>query len=123
MAAQSSAGQPSRSPAAQQAPASKRRGLSGCFLWLFVITMLAISLIGLGFLQPVKLAIAQEFIIGVTRGGIRETIEATSVDSCIRVAGRDQLQSITRTRRVTTYNNGSVLELVFSDPPLPADCR
>lgn len=85
--------------------------------------MLAISLIGLGFLQPVKLAVAQEFIIGFTRGGIRETIEVTSVDSCIRVAGSNQLQSITRTRRVTTYNNGSVLELVFSDPPLPADCR
>ncbi len=125
MAAQPPAGQYSKPPAAaaQRAPAPKRRGPSGCLLWLFVITMLAISLLGLGFLQPVKLAVAQEFIIGVTRGGIRETIEVTSVDSCIRVAGSDQLQSITRTRRVTTYNNGAILEIVFSDPPLPADCR
>lgn len=125
MAAQQPAGQQSKQQPASQtkSPSPKRRGPSGCMLWLFVITMLAISLLGLGFLQPVKLAVAQEFIIGVTRGGIRETIEVTSVDSCIRVAGSDQLQSITRTRRVTTYNNGAILEIVFSDPPLPADCR
>ncbi len=122
-ARQAPAGQPQGTApqvGARKPPAQKR---GGCMLWLFVVLILIISLLGLGFVQPVKLAIAQEFIIGVTRGGIRETIEATSVDSCIRVAGRDQLQSITRTRRVTTYNNGSVLELVFSDPPLPADCR
>ncbi|WP_322512665.1 hypothetical protein [Chloroflexus sp.] len=126
MAAQQPAGQQQqvRPPqTAQKKPPAPRRGISGCSLWLFVIVMLAISLLGLGFLQPAKLAVAQEFIIGITRGGIRETIETTSVDSCIRVAGSDQLQSITRTRRVTTYNNGAVLELTYSDPPLPADCR
>lgn len=125
MATQQSAGQQNKQQPASQtkSPPPKRRGPSGCLLWLFVITMLAISLLGLGFLQPVKLAVAQEFIIGITRGGVRETIEVTSVDSCIRVAGSDQLQSITRTRRVTTYNNGAILEIVFSDPPLPADCR
>ncbi len=114
--------QQGRPPAQPQKPPPRRRS-GGCILWLFALVMLVISLLGLGFLQPVKLAIAQEFIVGVTRGGIRETVETTSVDSCIRIAGSSDLFSITRTRRVTTYNNGSTLELIFSDPPLPADCR
>ncbi|WP_322488375.1 hypothetical protein [Chloroflexus sp.] len=103
-------------------PPAKRRAI-GCNLWLFILAMISMSLLGLSFLQPTKLTIVQEFIIGIPRGGIRETVETTSVDSCIRVAGSNELLSITRTRRVTTYNNGSVLELIFSDPPLPAQCN
>ncbi|WP_298815178.1 hypothetical protein [Chloroflexus sp.] len=115
--------QRSQPPAQAQSKPPVKRRRSGCTLWLFVLVMLTISLLGLGFLQPLRLAIAQEYIIGITRGGIRETVQTTSVDSCIRVAGSNELQSVTRTRRVTTYNNGAVLELIFSDPPLPADCR
>ncbi len=111
--------------AAQQGPkkpAPKRRPW-GCIIWPLILVVATISLLGFGFLQPVQLAVVQEFVIGIPRGGIRETVQTTSVDSCIRVAGSNELQSITRTRRITTYNNGAVLELTFSDPPLPADCR
>lgn len=116
--------QPAKPPAtANQKPSAKPKRRFGCTLWLFVFAVLALGLLGVGFLQPVKLAIAQEYIVGFTRGGIRETVETTSVDSCIRIAGSNELVSIPRTRRVTTYNNGTVLEITFSDQPLPAQCN
>ncbi|MGQ9480233.1 hypothetical protein [Chloroflexus sp.] len=104
-------------------PPAKPKRRFGCTLWLFVFAVLTLGLLGVGFLQPVKLAIAQEYIVGFTRGGIRETVETTSVDSCIRIADSNELVSIPRTRRVTTYNNGTVLEITFSDQPLPAECN
>lgn len=118
--------QPAKPPATAQKPPAKPKRRSSCALWLFVFfvfAVLALGLLGVGFLQPVKLAIVQEYIIGFTRGGIRETVETTSVDSCIRIAGSNELVSIPRTRRVTTYNNGTVLEITFSDQPLPAECN
>ncbi len=114
---------PPATPAQQQPQKPPKRRRSGCTIWLFILVFLILSIIGVGLFKPVTLAIAQEFVVGVTRGGILKTEEETKVDSCIPDEKTNALVSVTRTRRVTTYNNGSVLEITFSDPPIPADCR
>jgi hypothetical protein len=114
---------PPATPAQQQPQKPPKRRRSGCTIWLFVLVFLILSVIGFGFFRPATLAIAQELVIGITRGGILITEEKTWVESCILDQETNELVSVPRTRRETKFNNGSVLEITFSDPPLPADCR
>jgi hypothetical protein len=95
-----------------------RRGMFGSglifFLMLVILGGLAIGAVGL--FAPTRLALVQEQTLGVLHGGIADTNEVVYVDNCVQVEGAEGPQAITRTRRIVTYRDGTMLEIVFSGP-------
>jgi len=107
---------PAASPAAIK---PRRRGLGG-FGLLFFFTLCiagALALGGLAVFAPTRLAIPQERVIGLFHGGIAGSVEETFVDGCVSVPGVDGARAVTRTRRITSFNDGTTIEVIFSGQP------
>lgn len=106
-------------PTNQTAVRPRRRGISGGgFLFLlFLLLIGALALGGLAIFVPTRLALPQEQVLGLLHGGVVDTFEETYVDGCVQVDGQEGLRAVTRTRRYTTFRDGTTLEVVFSDRP------
>lgn len=107
---------PAASPAASK---PRRRGLGG-FGFMFFLTIVlagALALGGVAIFLPARLALVQERLIGLVHGGIAGSYEETYVDGCVQLDGVDGARAITRTRRVTSFSDGTSLEVVFSGQP------
>lgn len=86
------------------------------FVLLFLIGALALG--GITLFLPVRLGMAQEYLVGMLHGGIADSYEEHYVDGCVTVPGVDGPRAITRTRRYTTFRDGTTLEVVFSGRPV-----
>lgn len=94
----------------------------GLVMMLFVALTTALLMIAaLGLFAPNSLALVQEQSLGVLRGGIVDRQEQTFVDGCVRLAGFEVPQAITRTRRTVSFADGTSLEVMFSGQPNPTN--
>lgn len=108
----------------KQLPASatlkpRRRGIGGIGFLFFLVIILAggLSLAGIGIFAPARLAMPQERLLGLLHGGIADSYEESYVDGCVIVEGADGLRAVPRTRRITTFRDGTTIEVIFSDRP------
>lgn len=85
--------------------------------FLTIVLAGAIALGGVAIFMPARLALVQERLIGLVHGGIANVYEETYVDGCVSVDGADGPRAITRTRRITSFGDGTTLEVVFSGQP------
>lgn len=105
-------------PTNQSTLRPRRRGIPGGFVFLFLLLLIgAIALSGFAIFMPTRLALPQEQVLGLLHGGIADAYEETYVDGCVQVEGQDGFRAVTRTRRYTTFRDGTTLEVVFSDRP------
>ncbi|NJM07956.1 hypothetical protein HC891_19845 [Candidatus Gracilibacteria bacterium] len=95
-----------------------RRGVFGAGFIFFLMLVIAggLTIGAIGLFAPTRLALVQEHTLSVLHGGIADTSEVIYVDNCVQVEGADSPQAITRTRRIVTYRDGTMLEIVFSGP-------
>lgn len=100
-----------------------RRKLAGTGIMLLLVFIFigALGLAGVGLFAPVRLAFVQEQALGLLHGGVADRQEETYVDGCVQVPGADGLRAVTRTQRITSFNDGTSLETVFSNPPVPTN--
>ena len=100
-----------------------RRGVNVGLFILGLILLLAVTLaISVGTLfSPNSLALGQEQALRLFHGGIAGRHEETFVDGCVQVEGTESPQAITRTRRLTLFNDGTTLEVIFSGRPAPTN--
>jgi hypothetical protein len=105
-------------PSATPRPRRKRSGAT--FVLLLLITA-TIALGGVALFLPTHLGIAQEYIVGALHGGVAERYEEHYVDGCVTIPGADGPRAVTRTRRYTTFRDGTTLEVVFSGRPVPTN--
>jgi hypothetical protein len=98
----------------------RRKGIFGSGItFLFLFFMLSVITLGaVALFMPARLGMAQEYLVGTIHGGIAETYEEHYVDGCVNVAGASEPRAITRTRRITTFRDGTTLEIVFSGRPV-----
>ena len=89
------------------------------FLLLLFLSVLAIS--GVGLFAPVRLALAQEQVLGLLHGGVVSSEEVSYVDGCVRIKGLEAAQAIARVHRTTTFKDGTTLEIIFSERPVPTN--
>jgi hypothetical protein len=104
-------------------PRPRRKGRFGSIITFVVLLLITatIALGGVALFLPTHLGIAQEHIIGALHGGVAERYEEHYVDGCVNIPGADGLRAITRTRRYTTFRDGTTLEVVFSGRPVPTN--
>jgi hypothetical protein len=88
---------------------------------LILLLLGSVSLFGVGFLAPARLALAQEQVLGVLHGGIVDREERTFVDGCVRVEGLDAPQAVTRTIRLSRFGDGTSLMVIFDSRPTPTN--
>ncbi len=87
-----------------------------------VLFILVLMLVGGGILvtaviAPTNLTYIQEEALGILHGGIRERQEQQFVDNCIPIEGQEGLRNVTRIRRTVFYNDGTLLETIYSGAP------
>jgi hypothetical protein len=98
----------------------RRKGIFGSgftFLLLLFLTCV-VALGGIALFMPARIGMAQEYLVGALHGGIANSYEEHYVDGCVDVPGSDGPRAITRTRRYTTFRDGTTLEVVFSGRPV-----
>ncbi len=98
----------------------RRKGLFGSgFTFLLLLFLTAtVALGGIALFTPARLGIAQEYLVSTLHGGIAASYEEHYVDGCVTLPGFDGPRAITRTRRYTTFRDGTTLEVVFSGRPV-----
>jgi hypothetical protein len=84
-------------------------------LVIVVSVMLVLAMAATGYLAPARLSMIQEHSIGLVRGGVIDTQESYSVETCVPIDGREGLWAVSRTRRTTFYNDGTSLLVEFTD--------
>ncbi len=98
------------------------RGAGG-LVFLIIIVLVVISLGGTGFMAPVRLGLAQEFVLGVVHGGIVDVREDIYVDNCVRIEGDERVLAVQRTRRTVFFGDGTTLETIFSGQPVESNAQ
>jgi hypothetical protein len=101
----------------------RRRSATGAVLLLIILLSSQVTMLGVGFFAPAKLAVVQERIIGLLHGGIARSEEHTFVDACIEGQGAEGPQAVTRTIRTAVFLDGTSLSVSFSTIPTPTNSR
>lgn len=89
-------------------------------LFLGLIIPFILFIIVLGYLSPIHLGRAQEFVLERIHGDAVSREDETFVENCIDVAGQPAPQTVIRTRRKVTYRDGYSVEIITREPH--ADC-
>lgn len=103
----------------------QRRSGGGLMMVLLLLVLLGVggAVVGMAFLAPARLALIQEYTIGLLHGGIETREEHSFVDACVPIPGADKPQAVSRTVRTTTYRDGTSLVVTFSSSPSPTNSQ
>ena len=102
-------------------PRQRSMGGAGFISLLILIGFGALGIGGVALFSPTRLALAQEQALALVHGGIASTEERTYVDGCVATSDSDELSAVARTRRMITFADGTMLEVVFSGQPQPTN--
>jgi hypothetical protein len=91
-------------------------------LLLVLVLLVPGSLWAMGTYEPVKLAIMQEKVLGLIKGGSTAPREEIKMDGCVEITGKDGqviYRAIRRVERTVRFADGSEMTIIYSEPPEP----
>lgn len=96
-----------------------KKGSSPVPLVIFLLLVVgAVAIGGTAILSPQSLVFFQEQTLGIIHGGVVDRNEQ-KFEECIQT--NEGTRVITGVRRVTRFRDGTSLETVFRERPLPSD--
>ncbi len=101
---------------------SKKGGRSGILLLLLVLVVLVPgALWAVGTYEPIKLAVMQEKVLSLIKGGSTTPREEVKMDGCVEIPQGDQViyRAVRRVERTVRFADGSEMQIIYSEPPEP----